>query len=125
MKSLSRVQLSATPLTAAYQAPPSMGFSRQEYWSGVPLPSLKVVITMKKQRYRFTSSQRASAIISLLVDLVKSVTEETRFLPVLCFLRQIPDPIGPGNFMLAPVFLLSCHYISVSFYPKNTLSSPV
>ena len=29
----------ATPWTAAYQAPPSMGFSRQEYWSGVPLPS--------------------------------------------------------------------------------------
>ena len=29
----------ATPWTAAYQAPPSMGFSRQKYWSGVPLPS--------------------------------------------------------------------------------------
>ena len=39
VKSLSRVQLFATPWTAAYQAPPSMGFSRQEYWSGVPLPS--------------------------------------------------------------------------------------
>ena len=39
VKSLSRVQLFATPWTAAHQAPPSMGFSRQEYWSGVPLPS--------------------------------------------------------------------------------------
>ena len=39
VKSLSRMRLSATPWTAAYQAPPSMGFSRQEYWSGVPLPS--------------------------------------------------------------------------------------
>ena len=39
MKSLSRVQLLAATWTAAYQAPPSMGFSRQEYWSGVPLPS--------------------------------------------------------------------------------------
>ena len=38
-KSLSRVRLLATPWTAAYPAPPSMGFSRQEYWSGVPLPS--------------------------------------------------------------------------------------
>ena len=38
MKSLSCVQLLATPWTAVYQAPPSMGFSRQEYWSGVPLP---------------------------------------------------------------------------------------
>ena len=39
VKSLSRVPLLATPWTAAHQAPPSMGFSRQEYWSGVPLPS--------------------------------------------------------------------------------------
>ena len=39
VKSLSRVRLLATPWTVAYQAPPSMGFSRQEYWSGVPLPS--------------------------------------------------------------------------------------
>ena len=39
MKSLSCVQLLATPWTAAYHAPQSMGFSRQEYWSGVPLPS--------------------------------------------------------------------------------------
>ena len=39
VKSLSRVRLFVTPWTAAYQAPPSMGFSRQEYWSGVPLPS--------------------------------------------------------------------------------------
>ena len=41
MKLLSCVRLFATPWTAAYQAPPSMGFSRQEYWSGVPLPSPK------------------------------------------------------------------------------------
>ena len=39
VKSLSRVRLLATPWTAAYQAPLSMGFSRQEYWSGLPLPS--------------------------------------------------------------------------------------
>ena len=39
VKSLSRVRLFATPWTAACQAPPSMGFSRQEYWSGLPLPS--------------------------------------------------------------------------------------
>ena len=38
-KSLSRVQLFATPWTVAYQAPQSMEFSRQEYWSGLPYPS--------------------------------------------------------------------------------------
>ena len=39
MKSLRRVQLFVTLWTVAYQAPPSMGFSRQEYWSGLPFPS--------------------------------------------------------------------------------------
>ena len=39
VKSLSRVRLFVTPWTVAYQAPPSMGFSRQEYWSGLPFPS--------------------------------------------------------------------------------------
>ena len=39
VKSLSRVQLFATPWTVAHQAPPSMGFSRQEYWSGLPFSS--------------------------------------------------------------------------------------
>ena len=44
VKSLNRVRLLATPWTTAYQAPPSMGFSRQEYWSGVPLPSSREVL---------------------------------------------------------------------------------
>ena len=39
VKLLSRVWLLVTPWTAAYQAPPSMGFSRQEYWNGLPFPS--------------------------------------------------------------------------------------
>ena len=47
VKSLSCVQLVATPWTAAHQAPLSMGFSRQEYWSGVPSPSLTDGATME------------------------------------------------------------------------------
>ena len=43
VKSLSRVWLFASPWTAAHQAPQSMGFSRQEYWSGVPSPSVNTV----------------------------------------------------------------------------------
>ena len=42
VKSLSRVRLFGTPWTAAYQAPPSVEVSRQEYWSGVPLPSPRI-----------------------------------------------------------------------------------
>ena len=48
VKSLSCVRLLATPRTAAYQAPPSMGFSRREYWSGVPLPSPPFTIWVHK-----------------------------------------------------------------------------
>ena len=53
VKSLSCVRLLATPWTAAYQAPPSMGFSRQECWSGVPLPSLiKILNHLLKMDYK-------------------------------------------------------------------------
>jgi len=45
VKSLSRVRLLVTPWTAAHQAPPSMGFSRQEYWGGLPLPSPSLSFT--------------------------------------------------------------------------------
>ena len=44
VKSLSHVRLLSTPWTAAYQAPPSMGFSRQEYWSGVPSPYVLIIL---------------------------------------------------------------------------------
>ena len=54
----SRVQLCVTPWTAAHQAPPSMGFSRQEYWSGVPLPSLMNLIVSTY----FLKAQRAALI---------------------------------------------------------------
>ena len=49
VKSLSHVRPSVTPWTAAYQAPPSMGFSRQEYWSGIPLQwmSFPIVLLLK------------------------------------------------------------------------------
>ena len=46
VKSLSHVRLLATPWTAAYQAPPSIGFARQEYWSGVPLPYAILIHTL-------------------------------------------------------------------------------
>ena len=54
VKSLSCVRLLVTPWTAAYQAPPSMGFSRQEYWSGVPLPSLCRDATLPNLKYQLS-----------------------------------------------------------------------
>ena len=58
VKSLSRVRLLATPWIAAYQAPPSMGFSKQEYWSRVPLPSpfLPTVVDMMFIWIKFSHS---------------------------------------------------------------------
>ena len=50
-KLLSRVRLLATPWTAPHQAPPSMAFSRQEYWSGLPLPSPTVVYSVQKMNF--------------------------------------------------------------------------
>ena len=44
----SRVRLCATPRIAAHQAPPSLGFSRQEYWRGLPLPSPNVTGNLRK-----------------------------------------------------------------------------
>ena len=57
-KSLSRVRPLATPWTAAYQSPPSMGFSRQKYWSGVPLPSPYGMWTIPQWCYFFLISEK-------------------------------------------------------------------
>ena len=56
MKSLSRVRLFATPWTAAYRAPPSLGFSRQEHWSGLPLPAPYYELDFYKHIYEALSS---------------------------------------------------------------------
>ena len=52
VKLLSHVRLFVTPWTAAYQAPPSMGFSSQEYWSGLPLPSLILCLEVVEKCYK-------------------------------------------------------------------------
>ena len=62
VKSLSRVRLLATPWTTAHQAPPSMGFSRQEYWSGVPLPSPDS--SYRRCLFHITPLQSPSTVIS-------------------------------------------------------------
>ena len=61
VKSLSRFQLLAIPWTAAYQAPPSMGFARQEYWSGLPLPSLKYMLPIFKTSVSLTGVMKTTS----------------------------------------------------------------
>ena len=76
-KSLSHVRLLATPWTIAYQAPPSMGFSRQKYWSGVPLPS-------PLQAYRRWQ----------LLQCHCSLTHESFCFMSLCFYNKSPQTSG-------------------------------
>ena len=66
VKSLSHVRLFATPWTAAYQAPPSMGFSGQEYWSGVPSPSPKGACGKLKKKFPSERSQSDRAAYCIL-----------------------------------------------------------
>ena len=69
---LSLVRLFATPWTAAYQAPPSMGFSRQEYWSGLPVPSPANGLTSSLLKItNFICSDRAVLSLSVISDLLQ------------------------------------------------------
>ena len=63
VKSLSRVRLLATPWTAAYQASPPVGFSKQEYWNGVPLPSPRKTKIILEETYKTNISKPASYIL--------------------------------------------------------------
>ena len=63
VKLLSWVRLSVTPWTAAYQAPLSMGFSRQEYWSGVPLPSPSGSLKSFKKQHLLASHNKEKSDI--------------------------------------------------------------
>ena len=63
VKSLSHIRLFATPWTVAHQAPLSMGFSRQEYWSGLPFPSPQINIFLKMKPMK--TNQRRSDVLLL------------------------------------------------------------
>ena len=81
----SRVRLYVTPWTAAYQAPPSMGLSRQEYWSGVPSPSLifffkfkyiRITLAIFLQSFEFNPFLFITAVISIKGNLPSSLCKE-------------------------------------------------
>ena len=68
-ESLSRVRLFSTAWTATYQAPPSMGFSRQEYWSGVPSPSPKPrLVTLKSEWFDPSATSRCLETFLVIVQ---------------------------------------------------------
>ena len=78
VKSLSQVPLFAAPWTAAYQAPSPMGFSRQEYWSGVPLPSPIIYIYTQIYTMGYYSAIKMNEIIPILDDLEIIILSEVK-----------------------------------------------
>ena len=95
MKLLSRVWPSATPWTAAYQAPPSMGISRQECWSGVPLPSLQIWLNHWE----------------LMHQKLKEVREKS---PLSCQREH-----SPADTLSSDFWLQKCHETSCCFQPSG------
>ena len=98
VKLLSHVQLLATPWTAAYQAPLSMGFSRQEYWSGVPLPS--------------PESEEELKSLLMKVKAAAAAAESLQSCPTLC------DPIDgspPGSTVPGILQARTLEWVAISF----------
>ena len=106
VKSLSRVQLFATPWTVAYQDPPSMGFSRQECWIGLPFPSQNLFL-----RRLFSPLQchlchkKKSICLSLFKDcLFYSIVSLSILAPILHFLNYYN--VSLGNLNVKSYFIL-------------------
>ena len=78
VKSLSHAWLFTTPWTAAHQAPPSMGFSRQEYWSGLPLPSPNFVQEASKKKKKKIPKKKKSKKAKWLSEEALPIAEESR-----------------------------------------------
>ena len=129
VKSLSHVQLPVTPWTAAYQAPLSVGFSRQEYWSGVPLPSPSTRLAQSKILIgTFLEQQSPSHIYEVLSKcLMKRPEKQKHFLTLLAaaaaakLLQSCPtlcDPIDdspPGSPVPGILQARTLEWVAISF----------
>ena len=105
VKSLSRVQLLTTPWTAAYQVLPSMGFSRKEYWSGLPLPSPKTLWRLLKKLGKvntFTSYLKGAA----------AAAKSLQSCPTLCDPIDVSPPGSPAPGILQARTL---EWVAISF----------
>ena len=108
VKSLSRVQLLATPRTAAHQAPPSMGFARQEYWSGLPLPSL---IALTRQNF---FGKGMSLLFNMLSKLVLTFLPRSKHLLISWLQSPSAVILEPPKIKSATVSTVSpsiCHEV--------------
>ena len=93
-KSLSRIRLLATPWTEAHQAPSSIGFSRQEYWSGVPLPSPHLSCSYYKNIPKFTLIYHGDSILStsiiFIITITRNICYKLLWFEFWSFITKIP-----------------------------------
>ena len=127
-KSFSRVRLFATPWTAAYQSPPSTGCSRQEYWSGVPLPSPSTEEQIKERWWREEKDPTSVAIV--IKDLSMSIIYiwcNKVHLQVSVYLLRQPtshySPTHPPTHVTTDICTLVSVYLA-TYLPHNLLIHP-
>ena len=107
VKLLSRVRLLATPWTAAYQAPPSMGFSRQEYWSGVPWPSPSVAKLCPTLCNPLDCSMPGPLVLYYLLELAQT------------HVHRVGDAIQPSH-LICRTLLLPSVFPSIRVFPNES-----
>ena len=127
MKSESEVarSLFETPWTAAYQAPPSMGFSRQEYWSGVPLPSPHCSLDSSNPWYPYLAQGLCTSWLLILWGSAQSFFSKKPSLSIQCY-HTLPLNFSTVYFFYShyPHLRLSCVQ-SKSLQSCPTLCNPM
>ena len=126
VKSLSRVRLFETPWTAAYQAPPSMRFPRQEYWSGVPLPSPALYLVGINKRSWLIYISIINEYFFLSNDFMNSVqfSSVAHSCRTLCDTMNPSTPGLPVHHHLPQFTQTQVHGVSDAIQPRHPLSSP-
>jgi len=126
VKSLSRVWLFTTPWSAAYQAPLSMGFSRQEYWSGVPLPSPALYLVGINKRSWLIYISIINEYFFLSNDFMNSVqfSSVAHSCRTLCDTMNPSTPGLPVHHHLPQFTQTQVHGVSDTIQPCHPLSSP-
>ena len=130
MNLLSCVRLFAISWTVAYQAPPPMGFSRQEYWSGLPLPSPDIVVAAAAAAKSLQSCPtlydpidgRQTQIHESLVSF--SFSSVAQSCPTLCDPMNCSTPGLPVHHQLPEFTQTQVHRVSDAIQPSHPLSSP-
>ena len=118
-QSLRRVGLFVTPMTGAHQTPPSMGFSRQEYWSGWPCPSPGDLPDP-------TIGPRSPALQadSLPTELLVQISSVPQSCPTLCDPMDHSTPGLPVHHQLPELTQTHVHGVGDAIQPSHPLSSP-